>query len=312
MSTRRELATIMGMPTEPPGPEVGVDVDSLKRTVIEALRASVFVKRKRAKRARVAAWGGPGVEVQLGRDSALEPERVEAMCALALHAAGSGHGPPLLRVSAALPLSLPDLVRAGVGEESVTHVSLKGGQLSARIERTYGGRVIGKREEAPQGALARAALLRLMLERRWLKGAIEAADAALSRWDLARRLSARKRLEVFEGSDEATPTLSDFLARRLDTLGVEDAADVALLSAEDFAVARLPQHVAKRLERDYPTEVLIGGSRFRLVYDLAKQTVCLELLRGDPKRPPHAALVPRLTGFKVEWLARGKRRLIRG
>lgn len=314
-TTRKELAGILGQPGDIPQVGAKLDLPALKQTVMRALPMSVFVKRTRQKKRGDVAWGGPGIEVQLGRVSAVEADDVEAFCALDLHAAGDVHGTPILRVSAALPLTLRDLVRGDVGEEKVAEVVVKKGQITARIERVYGGRVISKREDAPEGEHARRALVTLMLQRRIFGAAVDAAEEGLARWDLARRLSRRaavREVGPFPGSDEVTPALEAFLAERLDQLGLESADDVALLGDEDIAVAPLPEAVAAVLDRDYPTTVTIGGSRFRLSYNLGKGLVVMEVVSGDARKPPPVSLLPRLRGFKVEWLARGKRRLLRG
>lgn len=287
-----------------------VDVEGLKATVLTALPTSVFVKRKR-QRKTTATWGGPGVEVTLGRESALDAEKVDAMCALALFAAGGAHGKPMLRVSAAVPLRFNDLVKAGIGDEAVTHVAKVKRRIVATLERSYGGRVIGQREEAPKGALARQAIAKLMLERRLFRRAVDDAQEGLRRWALARRLARMRRVDPFEGADGDTLELPEFVAQRLSDLGVESGNDLALLEAVDFAVEPLPDSVASRLSRDFPSECTIGGRHYRCVYEVATNTVVLELTKGDGKRPPPVALLPRFAGMKVALSARGKRRALR-
>lgn len=240
------------------------------------------------RRKRQIAWSNGGTELSLGRETAINPEKAEAILVLESRAFGQGRKRQLV-ITAAMPVPIAWLVRAGLGRERLGGVAYKRRRIVATIERVYAGRVIATREEAPQGALAREAARDLILRGRIFPGAADTLRTRHAASSLAAQLD----------GGTASPPLADWLLERLETLGMTAVDDLELLEADDVLPAALPDHIAEALARRYPSELSIGDARYRIEYDPAKREATLEQVSGHRKSPPPDHYLPRLPGWRL-------------
>ncbi len=284
-AARRYRAT-MGMGSAPSTPSVHVDRKALALTLIAAWPRSVHVARVRK---RHVAWSHGGTELELGREVALDERSCKALIVLESRAFTASGRKKRLLATRVMPVPLRWLVEAGLGEERLAGTVTRKGRLLARVERVYAGKVIDSREEPPTGALARIAVRDRLLEGGLIRGVAEAARERLEALGLAARL---------DGS-ERPPGLSDWLLARLEEVGLEDARDVALLSAEDLLPAALPPDVAARLDSSFPRRLSTGDGTYRITYDVARKVATLHQIGGHRKDPPPRMFLPALPGWRL-------------
>jgi ATP-dependent helicase HrpB len=168
----------------------------------------------------------------------------------------------------------------------------------AEIERVYAKRVIAMREEAPQGELARAALLTLLLRGSLFRDVVAQSRERLARTALAAKLAARGH-PAGVPSAASVPALEAWLRARLLALGVESGDDLALLSASDLLAPELPYEVRDALDREYPRTVSVGDASYRAEYDLDREQVLLHMEKGSRRGPPPLAYLPKFPGLRI-------------
>jgi hypothetical protein len=95
------------------------------------------------------------------------------------------------------------------------------------------------------------------------------------------------------------PAYEQWLVERLEELGVEDARDLALLSADDVTVPDVPFEVRHVLDASYPREVSTGDATYRVEYDVPKRRVMLHIIKGNRQKPPPRSWLPRFEGFRI-------------
>lgn len=302
-----------GLPPRHDGPP-SPDRQALARVLLAADPRCALLARRRK---REIAWGGGGREMQLGRETAVDPEKAEALLALQTRAFGGGYASGTLVVTAAMPVPIPWLARAGLGEEAVAAVSLEGGCATARIERSYAGRVIATREEIPRGALAREALVKLFLEGRLFRGARDASAerleiAALHKDFQAQAITGDALWESPWDDAPSVPDLETWARDRIAALGVSSGEDVALLSPEDLTAPDLPEPLRERLDRSFPRRLSFGDAHYKVLYDLSRREVMLDRIQGDRREPPPLAWLPAFRGFSVLCRHKNAVKVLRG
>jgi ATP-dependent helicase HrpB len=292
--TRTRLRRAEGLPERAPVP-AAFDRDALVRAAIAADPRVVHVARVRG---RSVYFSNGGTEIELARESALQNVRdLEAILALDSRAIGAGRDARVLVTCAmAVPLSL--LARVNLGEDRLASVQLDRKRVVARIERVFANRVIAEREETPEGALLRAAMLQLLLRGSLFREAVASTRerltrAALAAWLLSRGHPSGAKVEGAELSLEA------WLSAKLERLGVESGEDLALLSASDFVSPELPYEVRASIENDYPLNVSVGDASYRAEYDLAQSQVTLRMLKGGRAEPPPLSYLPKFPGLRI-------------
>ncbi len=293
-ATRARLRRMEGLEAAPPAP-TPFDREAVLSAAIAADPRRAHVARTRG---RETFFSNGGTEIGLGRESAVQHVRdLEALVVLDTRAFGAGQTQRVL-VTAAMAVPLSALARAGLGEDRLGATSVEGKRVISSIERVFAKRVIAEREEVPRGALARDALLTLLLRGSLFRQAVATTRERLARTALASSLGARGHpLGLVAAAP--TPTLEAWLAARLVSLGVESGDDLAMLSAVDFVAEALPYEIESALDREFPAEVSVGDASYRAVYDLERGEVLLELVKGSRKEPPPLAYLPKFAGLRI-------------
>ena len=303
-AARKRLRQAFGLKGAGAATDRAVDRKAVALAALRADSRCAYIARRRKKG---VAWANGGTEVMLARESAVDENKVDALAALEVRAIGVGHRKTTLLAGVAMPLPLPWLVEAGLGEDSVGRVVVEKGKALAVVERVYAGRVLEKREEMPEGELARGAIGKLFTEGRLYP---EALAATADRLDaLALYLRLRKsgltpemlnEPEALPADHRAVPGVEEWALLRLEELGVESGEDFSLLSMEDLLADDLPREVRSWLDRVFPRRVDLGDAVYRVIYDLGMRKVTLERASGQRKSPPLVNLLPAFGGFGIK------------
>nr|MDQ3036849.1 hypothetical protein [Myxococcota bacterium] len=247
---------------------------------------------------RDVSFSNGGTELELARESAVRRLRdVEAIVVLDTRAFGAGREARVL-VTCAMAIPIATLARAGLGRDRLGAVALEGKRVVGTIERVYAKRVIATREERPEGALARDAIVTLLERGSLWKKTIAITRERLERLRLSAALAARGH-PAGAPSDAPIDTLGAWLRARVETLGVESGEDLALLSEDDFLAPELPYELREALDRELPATVSVGDATYRCEYDLDRAQVLLHMTKGSRRDPPPLAYLPKFTGFRV-------------
>ncbi len=275
-----------------PGP---IDRDALVRAVLSADARAAHVARTRG---RDVFFSNGGTEVELARESAVQNLRnLEAILVLDSRAFGVGREARVL-VTCAMAVPLSVLARAGLGHDRLAAVKLDHKRVVAQIERVFANKVLAEREETPQGALARAALVQLLVRGSLFRDAVAQTREQLRRSALASWLHARGHPAGVKLAG-AELTLEEWLQAKVESLGVESGEDLALLSASDFAAPGLPYETSSAIDGDYPATVNVGDASYRAEYDLTQSQVTLRLVKGHRNEPPPLSYLPKFPGLRI-------------
>jgi ATP-dependent helicase HrpB len=292
--SRARLRRLVGLPDLAPVP-ASFDRDAVIRACIDADPRTVHVARKRG---RDVMFSNGGTEVALARESATQNLRaIEAVIALEVRGFGEGRDARSV-ITCAMPIALHVLARAGLGRDRLGAVRLDRGRVVATVERVYAKRVIAEREQTPEGALARDAVVELLLRGSLFRDAVATTRKRLIRSALAAKLDARAHPAV-TAPVPTIPGLEAFLRSRVATLGVETGDDVALLSASDFLAAELPYESRSALDDAYPAVVHVGDATYDADYDLDNNQVLLRMVKGSRREPPPLGYLPKFPGLKI-------------
>ncbi len=292
-----------------------VDRRRLALTVLAADPRAAHVARRRGRR---VAWSNGGTEIELGRQSAVNTaEDVDTIVVLETRAMGLGGRDKKTLVTCAMPVPIAWLLEASLGRDRLAAVTVDGGRAVARIERVYAKRVLAVREEVPEGELARRAVAELFLRGSVFHDTLDATRERLQIASLARRVMADSGGGVV-WADEVTslypgevPDLEDWVAARLEALGVESGEDLALLSAEDLLAPELPEWVRSELNGSYPRSLNVLGAVYEIAYDLRRREAVLRQVRGQRHQLPPEFALPQLPGFAIRIEHRGTVRTLR-
>jgi ATP-dependent helicase HrpB len=281
----RALAELPGRDADPEPAETAARALAAAAAALPEL---AFVRREK----RRHALGNGGDEVEIGSQS-LFPDDAEAALVLDAHSIpGKGTRRTITIAGCLAPLPLPALASAGLAESTLAAPAWVDGELVARREWHYAGRVIHTENETPDGADARAALADLVLTDELLAPAGERLRDDLDAWALYVRLDL--------GSGEV-PQARAWLVERLARLGVETPEDAALLEPGDLRFEGVPQAERARFERTYPREVRLSGLRMRIHYDVRRRVVTAEKIEGSRKSDPKRWELPAWQGWHVQF-----------
>jgi ATP-dependent helicase HrpB len=296
-AARARLRRSEGLPDTPPSALAGASIqrDALVRAALAADPRLAHVARVRG---RTPFFSNGGTELELARESAVNNVReLDAILALDTRALGAGRDARLL-VTCAMVVSSAELVRAGLGSERVAAVRVQGQRISATLERVYANRVLATRDATPEGELAQAALVELLVRGSVFRDAVAVTRQRLTHAAIAGWLAERKQPSgVHPGEHELSP--EPWLRARVAALGVQSGDDLALLSADDFLAPELPYESRGSIESDYPLTVSVGDASYRADYDLANNQVTLHRLRGSRSEAPTLAFLPKFPGLRI-------------
>lgn len=261
-----------------------IDRRALADALLAAWPTCAHIPRRRKGR---VAWSNGGTELSLGRDSAVDEDKAEALLVLDSRAIGQGRDRRLL-ITAAMPVPLKWLAAAGLGTERTAGVSAQRGRVLTSTERVYAGKVLSSDEGTPVGELAREAIAQLILRgslRRGLKDKLAERHALLG---LAEALDGRR-----------LPPLDAWFRARLDDSGLEHPSELSLLEDEDL-LPPLPEPATReRIEREFPFRLSIGDATYTISYDARRKQATLHQVGGLRKEPPPRRFLPRLSGWKL-------------
>lgn len=296
-AARARLRRAEGLPETPPCALAGAPIarDALVRAALAADPRLAHVARVRG---RTTFFSNGGTELELARESAVNNVRdLDAILALDTRALGAGRDARLL-VTCAMVVSCAELVRAGLGSERVAAVRVQGQRISASLERVYANRVLATRDATPEGELAQAALVELLVRGSVFRDAVAVTRRRLTYAAIDRWLAERNQPS---GARSREPALSAelWLRARVAELGVQSGDDLALLSADDFLAPELPYESHGHIESDYPLTVSVGDASYRADYDLAASQVTLHQLRGSRSEAPTLAFLPKFPGLRI-------------
>ncbi len=292
-AARARLRRIEGLPD---GASLGAfDRESLIRAAIAADPRVVHVARTRG---RDTFFSNGGTEIELARESAVRRLKgVEALVVLDTRAFGAARDQRVL-VTCGMAVPLSVLARAGLGEDRIAGVSIEGKRVVTSIERVHAKRVISTREETPTGALAHEAFATLLERGSLFKQAIATSRARLARSALAAKLHALGHPAGVAPESRVT-SFEAWVRARLEALGVSSGDDLAMLSASDFLAAELPFESQGALDREFPETVSVGDAVYRADYDLDRDEVVLQMVKGSRREPPPLSYLPKFTGLRV-------------
>ncbi|MFT5431292.1 MAG: ATP-dependent helicase HrpB [Myxococcota bacterium] len=283
-----------------------------------ALRADPRSAHVRRDRKRAVAWSNGGTEISLGRQSAVDPDKAEAIVVLDSRALGLGKRDTKIIATCAIPIKHRWMAAIGLGRERLGPVRRERGQVLATHERVYAKKVIGVRESKPTGALAREALAELITRGSMFKGAPARIDDRLVCAELFGQLiTARLEDEDAEFQSLTWPAEVHGLDTRgwiiaaLTELEIESTDEAIILDNDDILPPVLPDHIVEILDRKYPRQLTIGGNDYAISYAPAKRRVTLTKTRGQNKTLPPIAWLPAWQGFAVDVVDRGKTHSLR-
>ena len=297
----RRLATrIRGALDLPPPPEQpDFDREALLRAVVRAAPELAFVRREK----RRHALGNGESELQVDRASRFDEEH-EAALVFDDHSVPAGRGTRqnLTLGTCMAPVPLKWLAGEGIGEERQARIRWEEDQLVAVMERHHAGRVIATRETEPEGELLREALAELILRSELLVPAGDRLVEELRQWRLWVALGHNEG----EEDEGEVPDARDWLVRRLATLGVDAASDVALLEPEDLRFQGIPVTERERFDERYPARLNLGDLILAVHYDTGRRQVTVERIGGRRRKDPARWELPAWKGWKIQY-RRGSR-----
>jgi len=298
---RKRLRTMLDVDGAP-SRALEIDRRALADTLLAADPMCAHVARRRRGR---TAWANGGTELAPGRESAVDAEKAEAVLVLAERAIGEQRSAQLI-ATAAMPVPIPWLAAAGVGEERVAAPAMSRGSVVATVERVHAGRVLSETERPLSGAQLREATARLFARGSFMKGGAAEAEARLQAWALCRRLAAANIADralfaalAFPDELDGETTVESLALARLTAVGLEENADLPLLSRDDLLPPPIPAAALAAIDRDFPREVVLPDATYRAEYDLVRRRVTLVQIQGSRKSPPSLTLLPPFRGLSV-------------
>ncbi|QDG52680.1 ATP-dependent RNA helicase [Persicimonas caeni] len=293
------------------------DPHAFAEYLLERIPETAFVLRERAKRrrdgnkprpGRSEPWANGEVELSVWPYS---PPRLEhedeppaPIAGLVLDHFWLGDGGTGVRGTGrmVLPCTYDQLADAGLGNETLGKVELRGGRVVARVERELGGVTISARDEGLRGPRLWDAAADLILENRLFKGAGDAVRDDLHLWGVLADWPAEERM----WDDTPAPAPRAYLVERLKLLGLTRSDELALLEADDLRpdlVAELdvPAYELERFADDFPRQWEHMGCVYECLVQATSRKIILEPANKKAKRgkDPKAGVLPRFRGFSV-------------
>ncbi len=258
----------------------------LASLALRAYPAAAFVRRR-------TRFASPGLEVELGRESRVDPE-VEGLVVLDIRSKRTVGMRASHAATCAMPVTRRWLAEQSMGEEHVTRVRLEDGVLWGQVERRYAEVALARREEVLREALAVNGAAELVARGSVFRGLVDRLEPAL-------RLTA----SWYAHRREPPPTelaLRPWLVHRLAQLGLREGGDLALLSPDDLLPDLLDPDQRADFEAQFPAHLVLQDRRCHVDYDFAARKVELVHEDGNSRNPPAASMLPmRWPGFEVHY-----------
>lgn len=303
----------------------GESSQGLARYILTRLPSAGFVKRPRASKqqGRSVPWANGSIEVKVYPFDPVDPatETWKSNAAVILETEWISVSNGVFGVGRmVLPTELETLAAAGLGEAEIADTTLEKksrGRIKIQAVRNVqlANVTLSSGEVELNGSDLHQAVAGFVLENRLFKGAGDAVREALHAWRLLANWKGEP-LSDYQTSVEAIPDdEAAWLAQRLATLGVESAADLALIETNDLlpeleAETGIPGWVADPILESFPREWRNQGGIYSCTVLPESRTVQLEPINQKArklKEPPASAL-PRFHGFRVTY-KQGSRRL---
>jgi ATP-dependent helicase HrpB len=296
------------------------DAEAFAAYLLERIPETAFVLRERAKRrrdgkkarpGRSEPWGNGQVELAVWPYSPPRPEHEDEpdspVAGLVLDTFWIGDGGTGVRGHGrmVLPCTYDQLADANRGDETIGRVELRGGRrprIVARVERELAGVAISSRHEGLRGPRLCEAAAELILENRLFKGSAEAVRDDLHLWGVVGGWPEEER----HWPESTPPAPADYLAERLEMLGLRSSEELALLEGDDLRpdlvdMLGVPAYELERFEEDFSRMWEHMGCVYECVVQAKTRKVMLEPANKKAKRgkDPNATHLPRFRGFSV-------------
>jgi len=289
--TAQRLGALLGRPE--PG---RIDRRRLAQVILGAWPDAAHLPRRHGKR---IGWSNGGTELEQGRDTTLDADKVEAALVLDTLAVGRSRLEQRFVATAMMPIPLAWMRAFGLGTPRLARPVKARGQVHAVVETVYAGKVIDSDTVVPQGELARQAVCELFL-----------AGRLFDSKEARARLEARQLWALLH-DQPAPPPLEDWALQRIEALGLERGDEVALLSRDDLLPDALDPYDLEQLERSYPRTLKLPDATYRLDYHPQRRLLELVRTRGTRKALPPLRFVPTLPGWRIEVVHKNVRRTLR-
>ena len=300
--------------------------DDLADYLLQRIPESAFVVRSRAlkrrrdgkaKRGRSEPWGNGDIELAIWPfeppviDHTSDDERDDPVAGLVLDHFWLGNDGIGVRGTGrmVLPCTYNQLLGANIGDVEIDEV--RAGHrhgtpyVRAAVERSHAGVVLDRDEEPLRGEQLWPAAAQAIIDGNILHPAGEKVLDDLHIWDIMARWPDRDLDKNWE-SDSPPPPPQDYIADRLQKLGVESDTDLMLVEPEDLRPDLVDELQTYRFEvesmaEDFPRIWSHQGCRYRCDVSPTAQKVVLTPLDKTTRRSgePDARYVPRFRGFKV-------------
>lgn len=281
-----QLRELMGLARLPD--TLGEDLEPAFAAAVAALPHRTYIRREK----RRQAMGNGGDEILVSEQSRLDAEAEAALCLDEHSVPGKGTRQTVTLGTCLAPVPLQGLLDAGLGEPMLEAPTLEEGRLLARRTWRYAGRIIHSEAVVPEGAPAREAMARLILDNRLLKPAGARLQEDLAAWALYVALG--------HGEGE-TPEARPWLEARLEALGVASQDDLALIEPEDLAFEGVPEWERARFDEHFPRQIQLPDLLLRVHYHVRRKTVTIEKVNGSRKKDPQRWELPAWPGWRVKY-----------
>jgi ATP-dependent helicase HrpB len=274
-----------------------IDRRRLCRALLSSDRRSAYVARKRK---REVAWSNGGTEASLSNESAIyfnqgesDYRLPETLIALETRATADGALRGRVVITTAMPVPKRWLIEAKVGRVKVVSVRLAKSSLVVEKTRSHAGKIIDSWTQVPSGPYAVESFALAILNGVIWRDLLAEVVTRLQRWAIL--------AQIEENLVHELPLLDvrEYLLQRAGELGVDSGSDFALLTAEDFLPADIPEHYHSRMARDFPRRLDYPDVSYNVRYDIQKKAVFLVKERGSRQSPPPLMWLPKFNGLSI-------------
>ena len=255
------------------------DRDRVVRDIMQADPELVFVRRAR----RRQCLGNGGEEVETGSATRM-PDKDEAALVLDRHSIpGRGTTKTISIATCLAPVSFPEMERAGLGEVIREDPVLEDMVVRVKARRVYAGRVIASHSEEPRGKELCTAVAELIMSSKLWPHLGRYIQEEAEAWNLYLQL----------GLDSGEPVNPrEWLAKRLEEIGLEESRDLEVLQPEDFDFQGVPEEKRREFDKDHPRSLTLANMKLEVRYEPRDRRITLVKTSGIRKSPPQRWELP--------------------